>query len=300
MTAAELIKQAKLDEALTALENEVRKAPADPKLRVFLFQILALMGRWDRATTQLEVIAEMNPAALLMAQACRQAILCEHFRTEVFTGKRSALLLGEPDQWVQQIIAAMSMDGQGNHDAAADLRASALEAAPASAGFLEVAGADGSPVRTNFEWIADADPRLGPMLEVMVGGKYYWVPWHRVRAIKIEKPCDLRDAVWAPARFLWSTGAAQDGFIPSRYAGSESPANSGAVRMARETVWVDSGHGQELPLGLRLFATDAGEFSLFETRLIQIGEGEAEWPSDRMAAAGVGAVANLPKDIGHG
>lgn len=65
-------------------------------------------------------------------------------------------------------------------------------------------------------------------------------------------------------------------------------------------MWGHSGHGQELPLGLRLFATDAGEFSLFETRLIQIGEGEAEWPSDRMAAAGVGAVANLPKDIGHG
>lgn len=299
MTAAELIKLAKLDEALTALEGEVRKAPADPKLRVFLFQILALMGRWDRATTQLEVIAEMNPAALLMAQACRQAILCEHFRTEVFTGKRSALLLGEPDQWVQQLIAAMTLDGQGNHSAAEELRAAALEAAPASAGFLEVAGADGKPVRTNFEWIADADPRLGPMLEVMVGGKYYWVPWHRVRAVKVEKPSDLRDAVWAPARFLWSTGAAQDGFIPSRYVGSEQPSNPGPVRMARETVWVQSG-GAELPLGQRLFATDAGEFSLFETRTIQIGEGEAEWPTDRMAQAGVAAVANLPKEPGHG
>lgn len=299
MTAADLIKQARVDEALTALENEVRKAPADAKLRVFLFQLLAVLGKWDRATTQLEVVAEMNPTALLMAQACRQAILCEHYRTEVFAGKRSPLLLGEPDPWVQGLIAAMTMDGQGNHEAAAQLRADALDAAPASAGFLTTTSAAGEPVNTPFEWIADADPRLGPMLEAMVGGKYYWVPMHRVRAIKIDKPADLRDTVWAPARFLWTTGAAQDGFIPARYVGSDAAANPGTIRMARETVWAPSKSG-ELPLGQRLFATDVGEFSLFETRSIQIGEGEPEWPSDRMASAGVGAVANLPKDGGNG
>ncbi|MFZ4573564.1 MAG: type VI secretion system accessory protein TagJ [Phycisphaerales bacterium] len=298
MTAAELIKLARLDEALVALEGDVRKSPADSKLRVFLFQLLAVLGKWDRAATQLEVVAEMNPQALLMAQACRQAILCEHLRSEVFAGKRSALLLGEPDAWVQQLIAAMSLDGQGNHAAAAELRAEALEAAPASAGFALTQSSGGEPVKTPFEWIADADPRLGPMLEAMVGGKYYWVPWHRVRAIIIDKPVDLRDTVWAPARFLWTTGAAQDGFIPARYSGSEVPANPGPVRMARETQWVANPAG-DLPVGQRLFATDAGEFSLFETRSIQIGDGEPEWPSDRMSA-GVGTVANLPKEVTGG
>ena len=298
MNAIELIKQGKPDEALTALENDVRKAPGDAKLRVFLFQLLAVLGKWDRATTQLEVVAEMNPAALLMAQACRQAILSEQFRGEVFAGKRSPLLLGEPDAWVQQLIAAMSLEGQGKLDAAAELRAQALEDAPTSSGFVEV-GAGDDAVRTNFEWIADSDPRLGPMLEAMVGGKYYWIPWHRVRAVKIEKPVDLRDTVWLPARFLWSTGAAQDGFIPARYPGSDAPGVDGAVRMARSTVWTGAAN-VERPLGQRVFATDAGEFGLFVTRTIQIGDGEAEWPSDRMAAAGVGAVASLPKDGSNG
>lgn len=298
MSAIELIKQGKPEEALAALENDVRKAPGDAKLRVFLFQLLTVLGKWDRATTQLEVVAEMNPAALLMAQACRQAILSEQFRTEVFTGKRSPLLLGEPDQWVQQLIAAMSLEGQGNLAAAEELRAGALDAAPTSSGFVETVAGDAT-TRTAFEWIADADPRLGPMLEAMVGGKYYWVPWHRVRAVKIEKPVDLRDTVWLPARFLWTTGAAQDGFIPARYTGSDAPGVDGSVRLARTTVWAGK-EGSERPLGQRVFATDAGEFGLFETRTIQIGDGEVEWPSDRMAAAGVGAVASLPKDGANG
>ena len=31
-----------------------------------------------------------------------------------------------------------------------------------------------------FEWIADADSRLGPLLEVILEGKYYWAPFCRI------------------------------------------------------------------------------------------------------------------------
>jgi len=297
MTAAEFLKQGKLDESLKALEAEVRKAPADPKLRVFLFQLLSVMGVWDRAANQLEVVSEMDPGALLMAQMCRQAILCEHFRAEVFAGKRSPLLLGEPDAWVQQMIAAMSLEGQGNHEGAATLRAEALEAAPVSAGFIQVERAGHTLEPVAFEWIADADPRLGPMLEVVVGGKYYWVPWYRIRAIKAEKPQDLRDAVWAPVQLLWSTGAATVGLIPCRYAGSESQSQPGSVRLGRETLWVTSAGGEDRPLGHRLFATESGEFSLHEVRSIQIGDGQAEWPSDRDEAMSAEAISKLPDAV---
>src|ERR1700687_2388446 len=35
--------------ALKHLQNEVRAKPADAKLRVFLFQLLSVLGQWDRA-----------------------------------------------------------------------------------------------------------------------------------------------------------------------------------------------------------------------------------------------------------
>ena len=47
MNAQELLQQAKVAEALAALQNEVRAKPNDSKLRVFLFQLLAITGQWS-------------------------------------------------------------------------------------------------------------------------------------------------------------------------------------------------------------------------------------------------------------
>ena len=61
------------------------------------------------------------------------------------------------------------------------MREKALEQAPAVSGNI-----DGKP----FAWIADADTRLGPLLEAIVLGKYYWIPFSHVRGIVIEKPAE--------------------------------------------------------------------------------------------------------------
>ena len=31
-----------------------------------------------------------------------------------------------------------------------------------------------------FEWVADADSRLGPVMEAIINGRYYWVPFARL------------------------------------------------------------------------------------------------------------------------
>ena len=103
----------------------------------------------------------------------------------------------------------------------------AFEAAPTSAGTI-----DGQP----FEWIADADMRLGPVCEAVINGRYYWVPFERLTKIDLEAPADLRDVVWMPAHFQFSNGGEAVGLIPTRYPGSES-ADDAQVRLARKTVW---------------------------------------------------------------
>ncbi len=42
-------------------------------------------------------------------------------------------------------------------------------------------------------------PAWAPVLEAMVNGKYYWIPFSRLASIVIEAPADLRDRVWLPA-----------------------------------------------------------------------------------------------------
>lgn len=257
MNAAELLKQGRLTEAVKAAEDMVRQDPSAGRPRVLLSQLMASTGAWDRCVTQLEVAGRLEPANLLMAQVCRQLVVCERFRAEVFDGKRSPLLLGEPEPWVAMMIQALGQTAAGRHAAAAELRARALEEAPSRGGVLN---------GDRFEWAADADSRLGPILEVMVDARYYWAPLSRLASLKVEAPADLRDTVWAPAVFTWTTGATQEGFVPARYPGSESAADD-AIRLSRKTEWADLDGGTTFAgLGQRMLATDVGEYPILEVR----------------------------------
>jgi type VI secretion system protein ImpE len=263
MEPGELLKQGRIEEALSSLQEQVRAKPADAKLRVFLFQLLAVMGDWDRAMTQLNVAAEMDPDTLLMAQVCRPALNCEALRTDIFAGRRAPLVFGEPAEWVGWMIQANQHAAQGEYTASQKLRDRAFEAAPAVAGNI-----DGTP----FEWIADADTRLGPLLEAIIEGRYYWVPFSNIATVVFEEPGDLRDVVWTPALFTWTNGGNTVGLVPSRYAGSEN-SDDPAIRLSRKTEWLEREGGTYLGLGQRTLATDQGEYPLMATRAITLGEG---------------------------
>ena len=81
-----------MQDALTELQAQVRKEPANPRYRIFLFQLLAVRGQWERALNQLNVVGEMDATSLPMVQTYREAIRCELLRAEVFAGRRSPLV----------------------------------------------------------------------------------------------------------------------------------------------------------------------------------------------------------------
>lgn len=266
MQAEELLSQGQPAEALEKLQEQVREKPSDPKLRVFLFQLLCVLGQWDRAMTQLNVAADLDAQNLLMANVCRPALNCEALRAEIWAGIRSPLILGEPQEWVGWILQANQMAVEGRYAESQELRGQAFEQAPAIAGTI-----NGQP----FEWIADADPRLGPILEVVVNGGYYWVPFANVREIQIEAPADLRDVVWTPAQFTWTNGGASVGLIPTRYPGSEDSDQS-AILMARRTEWIEREGELYEGLGQRLLITDETEYALLDVRQIKLENAEVE------------------------
>jgi len=272
LAAIEALRRGDLTDAFDQLKKEVRSKPQDPALRVFLFQLFSIMGQWDRAFAQLNVSGQLDPAVDMMVKAYTETLLCERLRAEIFAGKRTPLVLGEPDQWVAALIQSFSLRGAGRHDAAAILRDQAFDAAPATAGTLswrsEGSGRDEVIQTDRFEWLADAEMTLGPVLEAMLNGRYYWVPFNRMQSVRIEAPEDLRDLVWLPAQFTWIGGGQQIGFIPTRYFGSEN-VDDDAIRMARKTEWVAGAGGQEIGQGQRMFAADSGEYSLLDIRLIE-------------------------------
>src|SRR5690349_5208674 len=132
------------------------------------------------------------------------------------------MVFGQPEEWLALLIESLLVGAKGEAAASAALAERAFDAAPATRGQI-----DGEP----FAWIADADSRLGPVLEAMINGRYYWIPFHRLARVSIEAPTDLRDSVWLPAHVTFANGGEQIAMIPTRYPGSER-STEGAILMA--------------------------------------------------------------------
>jgi type VI secretion system protein ImpE len=256
--------------ALARLQEQVRAKPADPKLRVFLFQLLCVLGQWERALNQLDVASGLDPEAIAMQKTYGDAVRCEAVRDDVFDGKKSPMIFGQPDQWLALLIESLLVAGRGEAGQSQELRARAFDEAPTSQGEI-----DGRP----FTWIADADSRIGPVLEAVINGRYYWVPFSRLNKVEIEPPEDLRDIVWMPARLQFENGGESVALIPTRYPGSEK-ASDGLIALARKTVWEEIAPDMHRGLGQRIIATDADETSLMEIRAISVA-GNLDETGDR-------------------
>lgn len=260
MSAEDLLKSGDLDGALAALQEAIRGDAANPALRIFLFQLLCVRGDWKRAIAQLKLSAEMDGTATHMAQTYREGIICEVYREKVFAGEKDPLIFGEPAEWIALMTEALKSNATGNAEQAAETRARAFDLAPTMSGRI-----DGAP----FEWIADADMRLGPLLEVIVNGRYFWMPFTSIARAKFEDPVDLRDAVWTPAEIKLANGGDIVALIPTRYAGTVAD-GSDAEKLARSTRWRDLGADTFAGLGQRLLTTDLGDTALMDLRLLEM------------------------------
>jgi len=256
MKAEKLVKEGDLCGALTDLQEHVREQPSNGSYRLFLFQLLAVMGQWGRAYDQLQVAGQLDDSFKILTRAYREVIQCEKLRQEVFAGRRDPLIMGEPQQWIALLIEALRLEGDGHLLTAAQLREEAVALVDTSSGNL-----DGQ----SFQWLSDADTRLGPIFEIMLNGNYYWVPISQVQKINIDPPTDLRDLVWLPVHYTWQNGGEGYGFMPTRYPGSENSSDS-AIQLARKTIWEEPVSGIYRGYGQRLLASDQDDFPLLDIR----------------------------------
>jgi type VI secretion system protein ImpE len=298
--AHEALRAGDPDAALRHLQDGIRAAPADARLRIFLFQLLCVHGQWQRALNQLQVCGELDASTLAMVSTYREAIHCEALRASVWAGATTPVVFGQPEAWVAWLVEALQCDARGDSATAARLRNAAFDGAAITPGSL-----NGEP----FDWIADADSRLGPVLEAVINGRYCWVPFSALLRVSIEPPSDLRDLVWAAAQLEFTNGGVSVALLPCRYPGTVEEGDA-TLLLARATQWrelgatastelsttlSDPGHSlgadtapalQYRGLGQRMLATSAAECGLLDVREIVLtppaGDDES---SDGPAAA---------------
>ena len=228
MTAIELYQAGKLSEAVQAVGAELRANPGDKKKRTFLFELLCFAGEFDRAEKQLDILGEESNDARMGALLYRAALHAERTRHELFRKREYP----KP--------------------------ASDASEPPATPGTW-----NGQP----FEHLVDADPRIGPRLEVFAAGQYLWLPFEHIASVEIQPPQRLRDLLWAPALIRPGPALGKDlgEVILPVLAPFSSQHPSDAVRLGRVTEWQEE-DGEPAPRGQKMFLVDGEEVPLLELR----------------------------------
>ncbi len=135
---------------------------------------------------------------------------------------------------------------------------------------------------TPFEAIEDADPRIGPRLEIYAAGQCMWLPMAHIDSIEIEAPKRLRDLLWIPA--LVRTGPAFKGtelgevLLPVLAPLSFRHADD-AVRLGRTTVWEEQENGDVIPFGQKMLLVDGEDVPLLEVRHLEITAPQSHAPA---------------------
>jgi type VI secretion system protein ImpE len=126
----------------------------------------------------------------------------------------------------------------------------------------------------HFQQISDADPRIGPRLEVFLGGAYVWVPFEHITSITIQPPKRLRDLIWTPA-LVHTADSFQGRDLGEVLVPVLSPDTwrhpDDEVRLGRATVWERQEDGTEVPFGQKMILVDGDEIPILELRSLELG-----------------------------
>lgn len=246
MNATQLFKEGKLQQAIDAQLQDVKKNPTDHPKRLFLFELLAFAGDLDRARKQIDVIQFDELQRMAVITLYRSMLMSETDRRKLFSENKKPQFLGEPPAHVQKRLDAVAKLAKNEVAEASTLLAEANAETPALTGTL-----NGKP----FTQLRDADDLFGTVLEVLSNGVYSWVPLDQVESVTCNPPKTPRDLLWFPAQLRMKDGQSGSVFLPVLYPGSHQHADE-ALKLGRATDWKTLEGGAVLGVGQRTYVLD--------------------------------------------
>lgn len=246
MSAEELFRSGRLEEAIAEQTVVVKKSPVDLDSRYMLFVLLCFAGELERADKQLDVLADRDEDARTGSLVYHSLLAAEWERRKVFEEQALPVLPPDAPDYVSIRLDALSSLREGDTEAAELAIDRAVEATPELSGKLNGEG---------FQGLRDYDDLLGTVVEIFAGGRYIWMPMSRVRSLSIDEPNSALDALWLPAKLEDMDGTVADVHLPVLYQPSYSHDRE-AIRLGRLTEWLERGNlftgiGQHLFLAIR-------------------------------------------------
>ena len=257
--AKTLLEAGDLKGATEAALALVKANPTNASARIFLFELSAFAGDWDRAKRQLDVIGHQDTTAMIGSKIYEQCIIAEGKRADFFARGAKPEFLATPHDYVYGILTANNLVREGKLTEAREILDKVDEQRPAFA--CRINGAEAEDFR-------DYNDLTSGILEVIIKDSYVWVPFEQIEKITFTEPKSLRDHFWLQATLETDNGTNGDVFIPALYNDSWRSGDD-LVRLGKVTDWRDLGEDIFVGEGTKLFAVGGAHKTVLDLQKIE-------------------------------
>lgn len=258
--AMESFEAGRLNEAIALAVEKVRDKPGDVALRWSLCNYLCYTADLERVEKHLDLIAQQEPKSVPNVSLFRQLLRAETARRQFFAEGRLPEFIGEPTHDLTLRLAASIRIREGAVAEAAEILAALEEQRVHSAG-----SCDGKA----FADFRDLDDLTASFFEVLTStGKYYWIPFERIRVVEFHEIESPRDLVWRRARMAVIDGPDGDVFIPALYPQSFAESDD-SVRLGRITDWRGGENSPVRGIGHRMMLVGEESRAIAEIKAIE-------------------------------
>lgn len=247
-SASQFYQEGQLEQAIKAIQDEIKKDPTNTSKRGFLAELLCFDGELDRADKQLDVITSQELEAAAGLAFWRQVIRAEQARQDFFSSGRAPHFIGEPTPMIENLIKASIAIREESWEEANELIAAAEESR---------INIDVKCNGESAEDFRDLDDLTSGVLEVMANnGKYYWIDFSQINHVEFLPPERPIDLLWRKAAIDVREGPEGEVFIPTIYnpipylqEGDGDP----LAKLGRKTEWSQDEDKPLRGIGLKAF-----------------------------------------------
>lgn len=247
-----------LDDALDNAKARLKSNPSDQEARHLYIDLLVLAGDYERADNQCSLAVTFAPDATMGFALLRNELRGMAARDAWFrSGAVPEFPQGPSD--LDKLGVKLGIAHRLRDAADAQTALAALEDARGERPMLW----NGKPV-SDFR---DLDDRTPHALEViMTGGAYLWIDFAKIAALTIEPIARPRDLAFRRAELSLIDGAIAHVLLPAIYHGTASDA---ALKLGRETDWIDEPTGITTGRGQRCFLAGDELVSFHDTESLE-------------------------------
>ncbi|MET1254944.1 type VI secretion system accessory protein TagJ [Aliikangiella maris] len=238
--ALEKFKNGKLIEAISLLNDALKKNPTDIDSRSLLVEMLCFNGEFERADKQLDFLAHQTPELAMNASLLRLTLKGAQARADFFEHGTLPEFFDKNSELELQLAAVINLKENDIENAVESLKKIEKELQPINIKY------NGQAV----EEFRDLDDVVGRFIEVIGGnGKYYWIHISQIEELAFIAPVDRLDILWRRAEILLKNGMKGEVRIPTCYIGSDNDAS----KLAKVTEWNEVAQNLVRGIGQRTF-----------------------------------------------